>query len=506
MRIFKLVGLVATALAIYLVIGNADAQDGGYFPEPDLENPAAPFIFTQDYAAAQGATAEWRKMEGVVIDPVNNRLFMAITRTTNGMSDDAGDIQLAENPCGMVLVGDVDENWNISEMRPLIIGGPYDATTDLCAADNMSEPDNIYVDANGDLWITEDTDLHVNNMVWKYEMESGNLLRFANMPLGSEGTGLHITANNELLLNIQHPDDTNTAPYNYGTVGIVLGYVPTDSFEPLPVAEGDAQLVLTIAAGEYQILAQGGQPMMSVEGVYGEVRSFAGELMLADGEAAFCNNPDGNMFIPTNDEGTEAILYSNWECGPGGVSQLTMNLGVDGRWVVSASSMVDFAPANGTLYNCNASVTPWNTGLTSEEDSPRDADEWNEEYAPILNDYVGGIANPYDFGYIIELIPNEDGSTTVEKRYAMGRRENEQSWVAPDEQTVYFGDDGTDKIFYKFIATTPGDLSAGTLYAARFTQMGEDNVSNFYFTMEWIELGTSNDADVEAAIRALDAQ
>ena len=122
-----------------------------------------------------------------------------------------------------------------------------------------------------------------------------------------------------------------------------------------------------------------------------------------------------------------------------------------------------------------------------------------------MNDYVGGIANPYDYGYITELIPNEDGSTSLVKHYAMGRRENEQAWVAPDQKTVYFGDDGTDKPFYKFVATNAGDLSAGTLYAAKLTQTGNDTVSDYAFGIEWIELGSGDNATIEAAIRALDA-
>jgi len=172
---------------------------------------------------------------------------------------------------------------------------------------------------------------------------------------------------------------------------------------------------------------------------------------------------------------------------------------------VSGGYHVDFGSVNGVIYNCNASVTPWGTGLTSEEDAPLDAATWAEEYAEGMNAIVEGTANPYDYGYNTELIPNEDGTTSIIKHYVMGRRENEQTWVAPDMQTVYFGDDGTDKIFYKFIATTPGDLSAGTLYAARLTQTGSNGTDDFGFTIEWIELGTSDNATVEAAVRALDA-
>ncbi len=498
MPIKKLFLLIAAVLLLTLALV-VSAQEETYFPEADLTNPAAPFIFAQQYAAAQGATAEWRKQEGIIIDEANMKFYMAVTRVRNGMSDGEGDMRLDENRCGVILVGDVSADWNVSELHPLIVGGPYDEATETCNPDNISEPDNVFVDANGDLWIYEDTDLHANNLVWKYVVATGELMRFASMPTGSEGTGLRITGDT-LFMNIQHPDETNPAPWNLGTIGVVTGFAATDSFESLPLQEGDAANTLVIAAGEYQVLGQGGNMIPGSDQPFGLLQTNSGAVM--DG---VCQNPDGNMFIPNGDSMTEGILYTNWECAPGGVSRIDIAQGADGMWTVSGGYHVDFGSVNGVIYNCNASVTPWGTGLTSEEDAPLDAATWAEEYAEGMNAIVEGTANPYDYGYNTELIPNEDGTTSIIKHYVMGRRENEQTWVAPDMQTVYFGDDGTDKIFYKFIATTPGDLSAGTLYAARLTQTGSNGTDDFGFTIEWIELGTSDNATVEAAVRALDA-
>ena len=100
----------------------------------------------------------------------------------------------------------------------------------------------------------------------------------------------------------------------------------------------------------------------------------------------------------------------------------------------------------------------------------------------------------------MELIPSAEG-TQIEKRYAMGRFSQEVAIVMPDQKTVYFGDDGTDRIFFKFIADTAGDLSAGTLYAAKTAMDGETAM-----TIEWIMLGQGADAEIAAAIRALDAE
>ena len=53
--------------------------------------------------------------------------------------------------------------------------------------------------------------------------------------------------------------------------------------------------------------------------------------------------------------------------------------------------------------------------------------------------------------------------------------------------TVYSGDDGTDVILSKFVADEPGDLSAGTIYAAKVTQKPDDS-----FDLQWIELARGN--------------
>lgn len=503
------VGFVVSMItAFLLVVGLATAQDEGYFPEPDLSNPAAPFIFTEAYAASKGATAEWRKQEGVVIDAANKKFYTAITRVTNGMGDTEGDIQLAENRCGMVLVGDLDENWNLSQLRPLIVGGPYDEsnTDNPCNVDNISEPDNLFVDGNGDLWIGEDTNLHKNNALWKYEVASRTLMRFATVPVGAEVTGLRVESNGTLFMNVQHPDPTSLYPFNRGIVGVVVGYKATDNFTPLAVPQGDEQLIARIAAGEYQILGRAGDaiPGNPFGQVFGQFINVNGQG-IEPFDLAFCNHPDGTMFLPTNSAGNEGYLYTNFECNPGVVSKLYIRQDVDGRWNAFEGENVDFASVNGTWSNCNASVSPWNTGLTSEEFPAESAEEWLEDGNNVAMDaYVAGTANPYDYGYVVELIPSETG-TDVVKHYAMGRASMEQAWVAPDSRTTYIGNDGTDRIFYKFVAAEAGDLSVGTLYAAKVTQSGENNIDQFSLALEWIELAQGNNADVEAAIRALDA-
>ena len=70
----------------------------------------------------------------------------------------------------------------------------------------------------------------------------------------------------------------------------------------------------------------------------------------------------------------------------------------------------------------------------------------------------------------------------------------------PDEKTVYLTDDGYDTVLYKFIADTAGDLSAGTLYAAHVDQDDGRDAATTGFDVDWIELGSSSSAEVQAWI------
>lgn len=62
----------------------------------------AAFLESRKAAAAKGATAEFQKMEGVLANPEGTALYMALAEVRKKMSDDEGDIKMAENRCGMV--------------------------------------------------------------------------------------------------------------------------------------------------------------------------------------------------------------------------------------------------------------------------------------------------------------------------------------------------------------------------------------------------------------------
>jgi secreted PhoX family phosphatase len=484
--------LIALAITVVMLPGVSLAQD----PQPivPLTDPMAAFLESRAYAAKMGATAEFRKMEWVAIDPVNKKMYIAMTEITSTMADGKGDINLPENRCGIVYVSDLDANWDTKSMKPLIVGGPYDKDKKTCAADNIANPDSLMVDSKGNLWIGEDTGLHPNNMLWRWDGKT--LKRFATTPIGAEVTGFLVTEQGDMFFSTQHPSAMSIYPYNRGVVGAVLGFKATDDFDSMPLPTGDETKMVKLAKGQYQVLARVGEaiPNDIYAQRWGQIDNVAGALQVV------CNQPDGNMFLPTNKNGTEGYLYTNYECRPGGVGKMYIRKG-DKGWQVLEGENVNFASVKGTWTNCGISGTSWNSVLSAEEyEPPATTDAWQKNVKE-MTQYLGKQANPYDYGWLVELTPDPNGDsagTLIEKRYAMGRFSHEMGAIAPDKKTAYHGDDGTGVVLFKSVADKEGDLSAGTLYAAKVKQNQDGSLD-----LTWIKLGQSDDDKIAEAIAAV---
>ncbi|HKF12913.1 MAG TPA: alkaline phosphatase PhoX [Xanthobacteraceae bacterium] len=165
-------------------------------------------------------------------------------------------------------------------------------------------------------------------------------------------------------------------------------------------------------------------------------------------------------------------------------------------------SNVDFSGVDGLWIPCNSATTPWMTHLGGEEYEP-DAQVFEHEPLDAMNLYLGTIgktaaqggANPYRYGHLVEVAVASDGSAKVTKHYATGRLAFELGEVMPDQKTVYIGDDGDDVIRAMFVADRPGDLSAGTLYAAKWIQKDGANFGSA--SLEWIRLGHATDDEIK---------
>ncbi|MEV6864581.1 alkaline phosphatase PhoX [Streptosporangium subroseum] len=133
--------------------------------------------------------------------------------------------------------------------------------------------------------------------------------------------------------------------------------------------------------------------------------------------------PDGGACFA---DGSGWIYVSNSEVNPGGgASAIRFNSGGN---VVSANSIL-----SGTRQNCAGGATPWNTWLSCEEVS---------------------------LGYVYETYPF--GGAAV-RRPAMGRFKHEAAAADPVRKVIYLTEDETNGRFYRFVPTTWGDLSSGTL-------------------------------------------
>ncbi|ELY70985.1 hypothetical protein C489_01466 [Natrinema versiforme JCM 10478] len=118
--------------------------------------------------------------------------------------------------------------------------------------------------------------------------------------------------------------------------------------------------------------------------------------------------------------------------------------------------------------------------------------------------------NRYRYGKIVEITePTADVPTPV-KHHVFGRAAWECPEVLPDERTVYLASDGGAKGIYKFVAEEPipeydsrMDVR-GTLYAMKAAEIGEGPVAETPLEIEWLELGTASNAEVDSWIADYD--
>ncbi|WP_051404890.1 PhoX family protein [Bacillus cihuensis] len=167
---------------------------------------------------------------------------------------------------------------------------------------------------------------------------------------------------------------------------------------------------------------------------------------------------------------------------------------------------IDFSAVNGLWIPCNGSLSPWNTHLGSEEYEP-DARQFADPTSKTRSQvetfaqfYFGdkAKANPYFYGYTPEITVDKNGKASVVKHYSTGRFSHELAKVMPDNKTVFYGDDGGNTGMFMYVADKAKDLSAGTLYAAKFKQTGTENGGSG--DLEWINLGHATDKEMKNII------
>jgi uncharacterized protein len=161
---------------------------------------------------------------------------------------------------------------------------------------------------------------------------------------------------------------------------------------------------------------------------------------------------------------------------------------------------VDTSLVNGLWITCGASLSPWNTHLSSEEYEPDATKPEDDKLQRFGKHYFGDPkkANPYHYGHLPEVTVQPDGTGRITKHYCLGRISHELVQVMPDERTVIMGDDATNGGAFMFIADKARDLSAGTLYVGQWHQTSGEGPGSATFS--WIKLGHASSAEIRALV------
>jgi len=195
--------------------------------KPGMEQAAA-FLESRRYAAYLGATTEFSKSEGLAFNKADKKLYLAMSKVSGGMANDIGHIRLSEVKAGAIYELDltvehpedqhgnrIESEWMADSMHAIAaLTG-----TDRLVADrdgntaeihDVANPDNLsFSAASRYLFIGEDSDMHVNNFLWAYHVDSGELVSLLSVPAGAEIGGLRVIDNLNgfmyILCNYQHP-------------------------------------------------------------------------------------------------------------------------------------------------------------------------------------------------------------------------------------------------------------------------------------------------------------
>mgnify|MGYP001618408685 CR=1 FL=1 len=160
---------------------------------------------------------------------------------------------------------------------------------------------------------------------------------------------------------------------------------------------------------------------------------------------------------------------------------------------------VDMSKVHGLWITCGASLSPWNTHLSSEEYEPDAFDQIGTKLSTLkaYSSYLYGDedeANVYNYGHMPEIVLDGKGGGTAKKHYCLGRISHELIQMMPDNRTAIMGDDYTNGGFFMFVADKEKDLSAGTLYVAKYkNELNETSTAG----IEWIKLGHSDSKTIE---------
>ncbi|MEA2047898.1 MAG: DUF839 domain-containing protein [Campylobacterota bacterium] len=329
------------------------------------------------------------------------------------------------------------------------------------------------------------------------------------------------------------------------------GEIRAISFSPVSISESDAEKrvmrispKLTVSYDNnrsktydlsYKTLAKMGDTIGS--GTLGLMTDIDGKALLKGGEQDISDGPDGNSLISVGDK---HYLITHMEESPGILYKTEVGI-ANGLFQAMDTKPVDLSAMGGTIINCASSKTAYGSHLGGEEDYALNsiyADSNSPFYVECAldgtgsdvkgmkhyfciyvesmqgyfgdqdidknNGYNGDLFSPYNYGYIVEVEPLEDGTTNSTKHYVTGKYTPELAVMMPDAKTLYMSDDGTAKGLWKFVSDEKiRSFKAeweGTLFVAKAVQVSSENGG--MFNLSWIELGHAKDSEIEAMIQS----
>ena len=304
-----------------------------------------------------------------------------------------------------------------------------------------------------------------------------------------------------------------------------IGMEAPSTYVDMTRAYSDAKVRVYTTDTEYTEHELSYDVLFGVKDKVGTNENYAGQLYnykmepLVDvnGDPIIAETPDSNSLL--NIDGKLFLvshLEYDWILGDGSKpsSRMPMNMlltdieqDADGRLKAVDQKPIDHSSVEGGWIFCFGSQTPWNTHLGGEEDYDLYFTEASGSAASTTAKGLTAMtelywdntktANMYHYGYNQEVVVKKDGSYDLHKRYAMGKGTWEMAKVFGDGKTALYGDDGTNVFLLMFVADNANDLSAGTLYAQKFTQTNAAGSATAEGTLSWVKLGHATESEVK---------
>jgi len=301
----------------------------------------------------------------------------------------------------------------------------------------------------------------------------GELKRLSTTAFGAEVTGPFVFEDGSLLYSLQHPDGSNPEPYGRAAVGYFGGFSfefdgNNDDFEEVGIPDTEEkQRRIRSEVGDYEILFQGREPIEDGDERLGVPQTPDGEDLteFAGSSGGYGGNPDCNQFVPTDEDGTEGYLFTNWENYPGCITRVPISQDENGGWSADTSAALnivnteEFRDLGGTWVNCYGDLSPWGTMISSEENYSHPRVSLTHTVGDIVDSgtgvgKIGGAQfwnrpNPSEIGSAVDTYA-ADGDI-AEGFYIQG------SWAlgGVEKLAYYLGADPVDQRGNDNLATTP---------------------------------------------------